>query len=168
MRTKHFWIEIVALGSMIACALALLIATLGAGAAALGGQEASGQAVDPASPSPASSSSSSASRSSSIASPTSSIASSSSSTPARQQTREGMVTDSHCGAKHSADMGKTAGDCVRQCVHGGAGFALVDGDKTYQLDGDLSLLKSVAGQRTRIRGVVRGNIIKVSSIGAAS
>ncbi len=32
--------------------------------------------------------------------------------------------------------GKTAGDCARMCVHGGAAFALVDGDKTYLLDGD--------------------------------
>lgn len=79
-----------------------------------------------------------------------------------------MVTDSRCGAKHSAALGKTAGDCARQCVIGGAAFALVDGDKTYQLDGDWSLLKSVAGQRARIRGVIRGSTIKVSSVAAAS
>ena len=79
-----------------------------------------------------------------------------------------MVTDSRCGAKHSADMGKTASDCARQCVRGGAAFALVDGDKTYRLDGDAVLLKRVAGQRARIRGEVRGNTIKVSSVAAAS
>jgi len=79
-----------------------------------------------------------------------------------------MVTCSRCGAKHSANLGKTAGDCTRQCVHGGATFALVDGDKTYALDGDVSVLKSVAGQRARVVGVVRGHTIKVSSVSGAS
>lgn len=149
MRARTLWIEIVALGSMIACGLALLIATLGAGAAALGGQAASGQSTD-------------SSSSSVPVSSTTSLAPSA--TPARQETREGMITDSRCGAKHSADMGQTAGDCTRHCVHGGAAFALVDGDKTYRLDGDWAVLKTVAGQRARVRGVVRGNSIKVSSV----
>jgi len=150
MRARTLWIEIVALGSMIACGLALLIATLGAGAVALGGQAASGQSTD---------------SSSSSSLPVSSSASlAPSTTPARQETREGMITDSRCGAKHSADMAQTAGDCARRCVHGGAAFALVDGDKTYRLDGDLAVLKSVAGQRARVRGVVRGDSIKVSSV----
>ena len=143
MKARTLWIEIVALGSMIACGLALLIATLGAGAAALGGQSASGQSTY--------SSSSSSSSSSVPVSSTASLAPST--TPARQEIREGMVTDSRCGAKHSADMAQTAGDCARRCVHSGAAFALVDGDKTYQLDGDLAVLKSVAGQRARVRGV---------------
>ena len=154
MKTKRFWIEIVALGSAIACALALLMATLGAGAAALKGR-ASGQATDSSSPS------SSLPASSSSLVPSSPVI--------RQQTREGMVTCSRCGAKHSADIGRTAADCTRQCVaHAGASFALVNGDKTYQLDGDIELLKRAAGQRARIQGVVRGNTIKVSSVAAAS
>ena len=140
MKANRFWIEIVALGTAIACALALLIATLGAAAVAVAerpesGRSESGQANAPS---------------------------------ARQQTREGMVTCSRCGAKHPADLGKTAGDCARACIQGGATFALVDGDKTYQLDGDLNLLRKVAGQRARIVGVVRGNTIKVSSVAAAT
>ena len=83
------------------------------------------------------------------------------------KTYEGVVTCTRCGAKHSADLGKTAADCTRECVHGGATFALVDGDKTYQLDGDVDLLKRAAGQRARIQGMVRGNTITVSSIAAA-
>ena len=146
MKTNRFWIEIVALGTAIACALALAIATLGAAAVAVAGhqelshppstQAGSGQTAGSSSP--------------------------------RQQSREGMVTCSRCGAKHSANLGKTAGDCTRQCVHGGATFALVDGDKTYALDGDVSVLKSVAGQRARVVGVVRGHTIKVSSVSGAS
>ena len=145
MKIKLFWIEIVALGSAIACALALLIATLGAAAVAIGGSPQTGQ--------PGSRQAQSG--------PTQSASS-------RRQIYEGMVTCSRCGAKHSAELGKTAGDCTRQCVHGGATFALVDGDKTYVLDGELQSLKRVAGQRARIVGVLRGNTIKVSSVVAAS
>jgi len=90
------------------------------------------------------------------------------SSAAQQQTHDGMVTCSRCGAKHSADLGQTAGDCTRQCVHGGATFALVDGDKTYTLDGDVALLKPVAGQRARIVGAVHGNTIKVLSVATVS
>ena len=141
MKASRFWIEMVALGTAIACALALVIATLGAAAVAVAGHPKSGEAA-----------SGQAAESSS----------------ARQQTHEGMVTCSRCGAKHSADLGKTAADCTRTCVHGGASFALVVGDKTYVLDGNLDGLKRVAGQRARIVGVVRGNTITVSSDSAAS
>lgn len=130
MKSKGFWIEIIALVTTSALALALLIATLGAAAVAVGGQ-ANGAVSAP-------------------------------------KTYEGMVTCSRCGAKHSADLGKTASECTRDCVHGGAAFALVNGDKTYQLDGDTDLLRRAAGQRARIQGVVRGNTIKVFSVAAAS
>lgn len=134
MKRNRFWIEIVALGTAIAFALALLIATLGAAAVAVAGREAAQTSESASAP----------------------------------KTYQGMVTCSRCGAKHSSTLGKTAADCVRICVHGGAGFALVDGDKTYLLDGDLNLLKSLAGQRASVVGVVRGNTIKVSSVTAAS
>jgi hypothetical protein len=84
------------------------------------------------------------------------------------RTFRGMVTCSRCGAKHSATLNRSASDCVRICVHNGAAFALVDGDKIYQLDGDLSLIKKVAGQRAEITGIVQGNTITVSSVTAAS
>lgn len=146
MKTTRFWIEIVALGTAIACALALLIATLGAAAVEVAGPSKSQQAESRHGESGQAAGSSSTS----------------------QQTHDGMVTCSRCGAKHSADIGKTAGDCARQCVHGGATFALVDGDKTYMLEGNQDLLKRVAGQRARIVGMVRGNTIKVTSAAAVS
>src|SRR5579863_4807894 len=141
MKSNRFWIEIVGLGTAIACVLALLLATLGAAAASLAGQPElkpgeSGEAKESA--------------------------------PARQQTHEGMVTCSRCGARHSAELGKTAVDCTLQCVRGGAAFTLLDGDTTYTLDGDLVRLKSVAGRRARIVGVVRGSTITVSSVAASS
>ena len=45
MKTNRFWIETVALGTAIACALALLIATLAAATVAVTGSGESGQAT---------------------------------------------------------------------------------------------------------------------------
>ena len=133
MRTKHFWIEIIALGSAIALGVALLLATLGAAAGSVMAQDESSAAPTPA-----------------------------------VQTFRGMVTCSRCGAKHSAALGRSASDCVRICVHNGAGFALIDGDKIYQLKGDLTMIKKVAGERAEITGVAHGNTITVSAVAAAS
>jgi len=83
-----------------------------------------------------------------------------------EQTYEGLITDTHCGAKHKASIAKGAADCARICVHGGAQFALIDGEKAYVLNGDLALLKRIAGQRARIVGALSGNTITVSSVAA--
>lgn len=85
-----------------------------------------------------------------------------------QQTYEGMVTCSRCGAKHSAALGQTAATCTRVCVHGGANFALVDADVTYLLEGDLNVLKRLAGQRARVVGARQGRTIRISSVAAES
>ena len=79
---------------------------------------------------------------------------------------EGMVTCARCGAKHSPALAQTATTCIRVCVHGGAGFALVNADGTYFLDGDLSVLKNLAGQRARVVGDLQGKTIKISSVAA--
>ena len=47
MKTNRFWIETVALGTAIACALALLIATLAAATVAVTGSGESGQTTPP-------------------------------------------------------------------------------------------------------------------------
>jgi hypothetical protein len=82
----------------------------------------------------------------------------------QQKTYEGVITDTHCGAKHSAMIGKSAADCTRACVHGGEEFALVDGETIYRLNGDLMLLKRVAGQRVKVVGILNGDRLKVTSI----
>lgn len=82
------------------------------------------------------------------------------------QTYEGVVTCTHCGAKHKAAIGKKASDCTLACVHGGAQFALVDGDKTYLLRGDAGILKRIAGQRGTVTGSLNGNTITVASASA--
>jgi hypothetical protein len=129
MRSHHIWIEILLLGTAVACVLALLIASLGAAAGAAATEESTQQA-----------------------------------TPSTTgQTYEGMVTCSRCGAKHSAALGQNAADCARTCVRGGANFALVEGNATYLLDGDLGVLGRLAGQRARIVGELNGKTIRISS-----
>ena len=126
----RFWIETIALASVIACALALVIASLGAVAGAAAEEPESAQPV-----------------------PLSTA-----------RAYEGVITDTHCGAKHSAAIGRTAGDCTLGCVRGGEQVVLVDGDTTYLLEGDVIALKRVAGQRVRIFGTVNGKKISVTSV----
>ncbi len=84
-----------------------------------------------------------------------------------QKSYDGMITDTRCGAKHSAAIGKTAADCTLACVHGGEQFALVDGETVYTLEGETVQLKRVAGQRVRIIGALKGNKLSVISITSA-
>jgi hypothetical protein len=134
MKANRFWIELITLCTAIACALALLFATLGAAAGAATAEPEPSQASELA--------------------------------PTQQHTYEGMVTCTRCGAKHKATIGKTATDCTLACVQGGAQFALVDGDKTYILLGDIVVLKRIAGQRVEVTGALHGNAIKVTSVSA--
>jgi uncharacterized low-complexity protein len=80
------------------------------------------------------------------------------------QTFNGIVTDTRCGAKHSAKVGLSAADCTRACVHAGEHFALVDGEKAYTLTGDSAALKRLAGARVKVAGTLTGNIIAVVSV----
>ncbi len=80
------------------------------------------------------------------------------------QTYEGVVTDTRCGAKHTAAIPESAADCTRACVHAAEHFALVDGDKLYVLQGDPELLKRAAGERVTISGTLSGNTISVASV----
>ena len=144
VKVSRFWIEIIVLSSAVACALALLLATLGIAAAAP--EPAQASAIQPSAAQPAA-------------------------TPAQpaqtpEQTYEGMVTDTHCGARHEAAIDKTARDCTRACVHAGAQFALVNADKLYILTGDLETLKRSSGRRSKIVGTLNGDTIIVSSITA--
>ena len=80
-----------------------------------------------------------------------------------QQSYDGMVTCSRCGARHSGALGHTAADCARNCVRGGASFVLVEPDATYMLDGDLGVLGGLAGRRARVVGELNGRTIRISS-----
>jgi hypothetical protein len=80
------------------------------------------------------------------------------------ETYEGIVTDTRCGAKHSAKGDLAAADCTRSCVHSGERFALIDGEKAYVLEGESARLKRLAGERVKIAGTLSGNTIEVASV----
>jgi hypothetical protein len=82
------------------------------------------------------------------------------------KTFTGMVTDTHCGARHSMNSGKTSAECARSCVRNGAHYLLVDGEVKHLLEGDPAQLEKLAGERVEIVGLLEGNTIKVESVTA--
>jgi energy-converting hydrogenase Eha subunit E len=78
------------------------------------------------------------------------------------QTFSGVITDARCGSRHR-NSNQSPPECARACVREGSRYTVVDGDKNYELAGNLSHLDSFAGQRVALTGVLDGNTIKVSS-----
>ena len=79
---------------------------------------------------------------------------------AGSKTITGVVSDSHCGAKHS-----TAGnaECVEHCVSGGATYVLVSNGKVYQLDAQ-DKFKGLGGKEVTVTGKLKGDSIKVTNV----
>jgi hypothetical protein len=88
---------------------------------------------------------------------------------AKDQTFTGKVSDAMCGAKHM--MEGDAVSCLRACVSKGSKYALIVGDKVYNLDTSdkaaLATLDSLADKQVTVRGVADGDTITVSSVKAA-
>ncbi|MBI1941119.1 MAG: hypothetical protein HYS33_06395 [Acidobacteria bacterium] len=78
----------------------------------------------------------------------------------------GVVSDSHCGAKHAAASDAAAG-CVAKCDGGGAAYVLVSDGKVYKLDNQEGF-KEFAGKSVKVTGVMDGDSIRVESVEAAS
>jgi hypothetical protein len=76
----------------------------------------------------------------------------------------GMVSDSICGARHVKHPELDSPRCARECVRTGARYILIDGDTSYNLQGDFAQLAQFAGQRAKISGSLQGSTIRVSSI----
>jgi hypothetical protein len=53
------------------------------------------------------------------------------------------------------------------CVHNGSRYTIVDGDKKFEVTGNLAQFDEFAGQRVSLFGVVDGGTIKVVSISPA-
>jgi Protein of unknown function (DUF5818) len=86
---------------------------------------------------------------------------------ADKSTFTGVVSDSHCGAKHST-AGDAATGCVKGCIKGGASYVLVTSDgKVYQLDNQ-DKFKDYAGQSVKVMGTANGESISVDSVEAGS
>ena len=86
---------------------------------------------------------------------------------ADKSTFNGVVSDSHCGAKHSSASDAATG-CVKGCVKGGASYVLVTSDgKVYQLDNQ-DKFKDYAGKSVKVTGTANNDSISVDSVEAAS
>ena len=77
----------------------------------------------------------------------------------------GVVSDSHCGAKH-ATASDDAATCVAKCVAGGAKYVLVYGDKVYQLTPQ-DKFSDFAGKSVKVAGTEQDGAITVTSVEAA-
>jgi hypothetical protein len=82
-------------------------------------------------------------------------------------TLTGIVSDALCGAKHSMTS-MSGADCTRMCVKGGQGFALVVGDKVYNLRGDSAELDKYAAQKVTLKGKLKGDTVTVDSVAPAT
>jgi hypothetical protein len=76
------------------------------------------------------------------------------------KTITGTVSDSHCGAKHSA-AGNA--DCIEHCVSTGATYVLVSDGKVYQLDAQ-DKFKGLGGKDVTVTGKVKGESITVKKV----
>jgi hypothetical protein len=79
-----------------------------------------------------------------------------------EQTFSGVITDARCDARHT-NRQKNASECSRVCVRHGSNYVIIDGDKKYELIGELRQIAEFAGQRVSLAGVLDGQTIKVSS-----
>lgn len=77
----------------------------------------------------------------------------------------GVVSDSHCGAKHNK-ASKAAENCVENmCVKGGSEYVFVNGadNKVYKLSPQ-DKLKGHGGHEVKVTGTVEGDTINVKSV----
>jgi hypothetical protein len=81
------------------------------------------------------------------------------------ETFTGMVTDSHCGARHLRHTNLAPAECAAVCIRKGAAYILVNGHHRYILSGDEPSLKKLLGTRATVTGRLEGDTIQVNSSG---
>jgi len=86
-------------------------------------------------------------------------------TPAPQAgtTFTGMITDSHCGARHRRKSNMTSADCARACFRKGASYVLINGNRRYTLIGGEGSLDKLIGERAKVTGTLQDDAIVVDS-----
>jgi hypothetical protein len=90
---------------------------------------------------------------------------------AAEQTWNGQISDSLCGAKHESEsIGEGNGkisdqECTVACVKGGSKYVLVSSGKVYQIANQAYAdLAKHAGQAVKLTGEIKGDSITVSKI----
>jgi len=81
---------------------------------------------------------------------------------ADSSTWTGVVSDSHCGLKHSKASAQAAA-CVEKCVAGGGKYVLVSGGKLYQVEPQ-EKFKGMGGKAVTVTGTVEGDKITAESV----
>jgi hypothetical protein len=81
---------------------------------------------------------------------------------AADDTFSGVVSDSHCAAKH-ATASAGAEQCVEKCVSGGANYVLVSNGKVYQVDAQ-DKFKGLGGKNVEVTGSLKDDSITVTSV----
>ena len=86
----------------------------------------------------------------------------------QKQTFTGVITDTMCGADHSAMGVKPDAKCVRECVKNGSKYALAVGEKVYTLS-DQQTPEKFAAQKVKVTGTLDpgSDVIAVDQIEAA-
>ena len=84
-----------------------------------------------------------------------------------QETFSGIITDSHCRARHAPSFEKNPSDCTLLCIRNGSEYALVNGERSFRLQGDGHELGKLAGERVNLVGSLARGVIKVSSVSEA-
>jgi hypothetical protein len=79
------------------------------------------------------------------------------------QTFSGVITDAHCGARHTA-FAQGASECARMCVRSGVKYVIANSDKSYLAAGNLEQFDNLAGQRVTVVGRLDGDTINVISV----
>lgn len=82
-------------------------------------------------------------------------------------TFSGILTDNMCTRKHMIP-GQSDDACVRECVKGGAKYALVSDGKAYELKTDIKTLDKFAGEMVTVTGSKSGTTIIVTAIKKAA
>ena len=80
---------------------------------------------------------------------------------AADQTLEGTLTDSMCGAKHH---GADAAACMKSCIGHGSKYGLVVGDKVYELSGKEDDMAKIGPAKAKVTGTVSGDKVEVKSV----
>ena len=90
---------------------------------------------------------------------------------AAEQTWNGQISDSLCGAKHESEsIGEGNGkisdqECTLACVKGGSKYVLVSSGKVYQIANQTYAdLAKHAGHTVKLTGDIKGDSITVSKI----
>ncbi len=89
--------------------------------------------------------------------------------PSAADSWKGVLSDSMCGAKHSADKhgadAKKHEQCVTKCINNGGEFVFLANDKVYKISNQaFADLKAHAGHEVNLTGEMKGDAITVSKI----